>query len=74
MALTPTNEDLGWTDTEGDWDTEIHYTDLYDLSAIARPILTNIKSPLVGRIYNPHKCDADLPTEYGAIARYLHTA
>jgi hypothetical protein len=72
IALTPTNDDLGWTKTEGYWDTEVHYTDLYDLSAIPRPLLTGIKSPLVGRRYNPAKCAVDLPTEYGYVTRYLH--
>ncbi len=72
IDLTPTNNELGWTETDGDWDTEVHYRNLYDMSAIAKPILTHIKSPLVGRSYNPEKCNVDLPKEYGYITRYLH--
>ena len=72
IALTPTNEELGWTKTNGFWDTEIHYTNLYDLRTIPRPILTNIKSPLTGRVYNPHKCAANLYAEYDNITRYLY--
>jgi hypothetical protein len=71
LALTKTNEELGWTNTDGNWDTEIHYINLYDLSSIPEPVFTNIKSPLVGRVYNPAKCAADLPTEYRYIAKYL---
>jgi hypothetical protein len=73
IALTPTNDDLGWTKTDGYWDTEVHYTNLYDLSTISVPLLTRIKSPLVGRTYTPEKCSVDLPTEYIYITRYLHT-
>jgi hypothetical protein len=71
VALTATDEELGWTDTDGNWDTEIHYTNLYDLSSISEPILTKIKSPLVGRVYNPAKCVVDLPTEHRYIVKYL---
>ena len=71
IALTPTNEDLGWTESDGEWDTEIHYTNLYNLHDIPTPLLTDIKSPLVGRIYNPAKCAIDLPNEYKNIVRYL---
>ena len=71
IALTATNEELGWTKTHGAWDTEVHYTNLYDVSDVPQPILTGIKSPLVVRMYNPEKCAADLPSEYGSIVKYL---
>lgn len=68
IAATPTNQELGWVKTPGDWDTEVHYTDLYNIEDC--DIRTHIKSPLTGRIYNPAKCVVDLPLEYANIVRY----
>ena len=69
IPLTPTDEDLGWTTTPGGWgDTEIHYTDLYDVTECN--LLTDIKGPLVGRKYDPGKCAIDLPREYANLVRY----
>jgi len=70
IALTPTNEELGWTNVEGDWDIEIHYRDLYNIGDVG--IRTNIKSPLVIRLFNPEKVSIDLPTEHAGIVRYSH--
>jgi hypothetical protein len=70
IALTPTNEELGWTNVEGDWDIEIHYQDLYNIGDVG--IRTNIKSPLVIRLFNPEKVSIDLPTEHAGIVRYSH--
>ena len=67
LALSPTNEDLGWVNTEGEWDTEIHYTDLYNLTDCN--MFSEIKSPLVIRLYND-KCKVNLLTEYPNIVRY----
>jgi hypothetical protein len=63
VAVTRTNADLKWTGFEGD--TEIHYTDLYDVSAC--DILTKIKAPLVVRKLIAEKCAVNLPEMY----RYL---
>ena len=60
-------EDLGWVNTEGGWDTEIHYTDLYNLTDCS--MFSEIKSPLVIRLYND-KCKVNLLTEYPNIVRY----
>ena len=68
ITLSPTNEELGWT--AGDWDTEVHYTDLYDLSTIK--LYTKIKSPKMIRRYN-NKCQVNLITEYPSIVRYRST-
>jgi hypothetical protein len=68
IAVTPTDAELGWTQTAGEWDTEIHYKDLYDVSGC--DIHTDIKSPLVGRKYNPLKCAVNLPEEYPRIVKY----
>jgi hypothetical protein len=67
LAVTPTNEELGWTQTKGEWDTEVHYKDLYDVTVLN--LLTRIKSPLVGRLYN-EKCLVNLPDEYSNIVKY----
>ena len=67
-ATTPTNEDLGWTESKGNWDTEVHYTNLYDVSRCN--LLTRIQSPLVGRRYNAEKCQINLPEEYPKIVLY----
>jgi hypothetical protein len=67
VAVTPTNQELGWTKTEGEWDTEVHYKDLYDVTELK--LLTLIKSPLVGRLYN-EKCKVNLPEEYANIIKY----
>jgi hypothetical protein len=68
IALTPTNEDLGWTKSLGNWDVEIHYKDLYDTDSLN--ILTKIQYPLSGRRFNPANCHADLPLEFANIVKY----
>jgi len=67
IALTLTNEDLGWTKQVGDWDTEVHYKNLYDLRECN--LFSEIQSPLVIRRYN-EKCKVDLVTEYQYILKY----
>jgi hypothetical protein len=67
IQLTLTNEELGWDKTDDNWDTEVHYKDLYNLTQC------NLKSEIKGaagiRRYN-NKCKVDLPTEYPYIVRY----
>jgi hypothetical protein len=67
IALTLTNEDLGWTKQAGDWDTEVHYKELYDLTECG--LFSEIQSPLVIRRYN-EKCKVNLPNEYQYIVKY----
>ena len=71
IDLTLTNKELGWDKTDGDWDTEVHYKDLYDLTKCK--LHTGIKSPLTIREYNHEKCKVDLPEEYPRIVRYSNT-
>jgi hypothetical protein len=71
ISLTHTNVELGWTETDGAWDTEIHYKDLYNLTE--SKLYSEIKSPLVIRKYSD-KCKVDLPAEYPNIVRYLKVA
>jgi len=69
INISMSNEDLGWTGEGPNWtsDTEIHYTDLYNLSDCQ--LLTHIKSPKTIRKYN-EKCSVELPIEYSYITRY----
>lgn len=67
IQLTLTNEELGWTESDGEWDTEVHYKDLYNLSECA--LYSEIKGTSVIRSYNEN-CKVDLPSEYLNIVRY----
>lgn len=69
VDLSMTNEELGWTGEGPDWtsDTEIHYTDLYNVSKCE--LLTHINGPKTVRKYN-EKCRVVLPVEYSYIVRY----
>ena len=67
IALSLTNKELGWDKTDGEWDIEVHYKDLYNLTEC------NLFSKIVGSVgirdYND-KCKVDLPNEYLNIVRY----
>jgi hypothetical protein len=67
IELTLTNAELGWDKTEGEWDTEVHYKDLYNLKQCN--LISEIKGPAVIRLYND-KCKVNLITEYPNIVRY----
>lgn len=69
VSISLTNEELGWTNDGSDWisDTELHYTDLYNLNDCE--LLTHIKSPTTIRKYD-EKCRVDLALEYSYIIRY----
>lgn len=70
-GLTMSNEELGWTREGADWDTEIHYTDLYRLRDCG--LLTHIIGQVVIRKYN-EKCKVNLAVEYISIERYCNVA
>lgn len=67
IELTLTNSELGWTETDGEWDTEVHYKDLYNLTDCN--LISEIKGAAVIRQYND-KCKVDLTVEYPYIVRY----
>lgn len=67
ICFTATNEELGWVKQTGNWDTEVHYKDLYNLTQCC--LYSEIKSPLVVRLYN-EKCKIILPQEYIYIVKY----
>jgi len=68
VCLTATNEELGWTKTDGTWDTEVHYSNLYNLMSCG--LFSSIKCPSTIRTYNADKCKVNLPVEYASIVRY----
>tara|TARA_B110001469_G_scaffold26919_1_gene27659 strand:- start:6173 stop:6631 length:459 start_codon:yes stop_codon:yes gene_type:complete len=70
VSFSQTNEELGWNETEGDWDIEIHYTELYNITELN--ILTRIKSPRTYRRYsdNIDKIPVNLVKEYENIIKY----
>jgi len=67
IDLTLTNAELGWDKTEGEWDTEVHYKDLYNLTQCN--MISEIKGAAGIRLYND-KCMVNLPLEYPNIVRY----
>jgi hypothetical protein len=67
IELTLTNKELGWTKTDGNWDTEVHYKDLYNLTHCN--LFSEIKCPSTFRLYS-EKCKVDLIAEYPRIVRY----
>jgi hypothetical protein len=67
IERTLTNSELGWDKSEGEWDTEVHYKDLYNLTNCN--LISEIKGAAVIRLYND-KCKVNLITEYPHIVRY----
>jgi hypothetical protein len=61
ISLTKTNDELGWVKTEGEWDIEVHYKNLYILTKYK--LDTNIKGACTIRNYND-KCELNLPLLY----------
>ena len=68
FALTLTDEELGWVNVNGKYDTEIHYKNLYNTTHLK--LLSEIKGAAVIRQYND-KCKVDLATEYPKIVSDL---
>ena len=68
VSLTATNEELGWTEKDGDWDTEVMYKDLYNISDCE--LYPEIKGQSSIRKYNEETCAINLPAEYLNIVRY----
>jgi hypothetical protein len=69
INTTMTNVELGWSNDDTNWtsDIELHYSDLYNLSAC--DLLTHIKGPSTIRKYDD-KCRVELAVEYSYIIRY----
>jgi len=67
VAVTATNEELGWTRESEPSDMEIKYVDLYNVSMCG--LHSEILSPLTIRRYS-EKCKVNLPLEYANIVRY----
>ena len=67
INVTSTDEELGWTDTIGDWDYEVHFKDMFVVDKLK--LLTEIKAATTVRKYN-EKCMVNLPEEYKNIMKY----
>jgi len=71
VSLTPSNEELKWTGSEGgDCNIEIHYTNLYNLTALN--LYTGQRGQCVVTNYNniKDKLLLNLPEEYERIVYY----
>jgi hypothetical protein len=71
VSTTLTNEELGWTPTylSSEWDTEIHYINLYNTSSCE--LYTHIKTPS-GISKEDERCVLDLDVEYFYITKYAN--
>ena len=67
ITISKTNEELGWTEKSGNWDTELHYNNLKNIKSLK--LFSEIKGPGNPRIYND-KCAIDLPKEFNLIYKY----
>jgi len=67
IDVTRTNQELGWVNGAGDWDTEVHYTDLYNITDCK--FYTELIGAASIRRYNEN-CKINLPLEYPNIVRY----
>lgn len=66
IALTPTNDDRRWG--EGDWDTDVYYSKLYDIKHVK--IQTGIRNQ--NSVQSPSAyCAELLTTEYKNIKKYV---
>ena len=68
INLTMTNDEVGWDNNGPNCDTEIHYTDLYNLTECE--IYTHIGGQTSVRCFATSRCAVDLPVEYSYIVRY----
>jgi hypothetical protein len=66
VAVTLTDDELGWAKGH-EYDTEIHYKDLYDIEHCE--LYSEIEGPGGIRLYN-EKCKVNLPSEYLNIVKY----
>ncbi len=67
VSLTETNEELGWNGNDDEWDIEVHYDDLYNLTDCE--LFSHIQSPCVIRRAN-EKINIDFDNEYYFIKKY----
>ena len=67
IATTQTNDDLGWNRMDGEWDIEVHFNSLYNLTSLK--LFSEIKGSTSIRRFN-EKCKVDLPAEYEIIVKY----
>jgi hypothetical protein len=67
IAVTATNHELGWTEQDGEWDTEVLFENQYDIRALN--LLSRIQGQNSIHSYN-ESCKVNLPAEYDNIVHY----
>jgi hypothetical protein len=76
ISITGDNEERGWKNNVNcptcDWDTDIHYKDLYDLRNIHKPLETKFKGPGSYYEYNSETHILDLPNIYVNMIQFVH--
>jgi hypothetical protein len=66
ISLTLTNEELGWS--EGSWDTEVHYSDLYMIEDLEMTLTVSLMMTVVRT--TTISSDIDFQKEYDNIVKY----
>ena len=69
LAVTATSEELGWVKNGDDWDTEIHYTNLFRIECCGLYLKLPRIMPCVVFPVKP-EYELDLDAEYSTIIRY----
>ena len=73
ISVDRTNEELGWTETSGDWDMFVIFTDLIDVEkcvVLTQPARGWMRSGVF--MYAPTLCTENLPVIYPYIRRFVN--
>jgi hypothetical protein len=69
IPLTLTDEDLGWNDTLGEWDTEVHFKELQNITPLGLQIQKRLARNSIN-VYSKEKHGENLPEEFRCIMKY----
>ncbi len=76
ISITGDNEERGWKNNVNcptcDWDTDIHYKDLYDLRNIHKPLEMVLTGQHGYHEYKSEKHNLDLPNIYVNMIQFVH--
>ena len=72
ISVDRTNEELGWTETSGDWDMFVFFKDLIDVESCN--LLTQAEKWTQSGVfkYTPTFCTENLPVIYPYIRRFVN--